>query len=168
MLATSCSASPSTSSRGGGGWVRPSKGLSWAGLSWETCHTGWTRRIPSGSRRMKDAGPAVPIISKGLRYLSASFREGCIIWINSACRKTLSPIVSGGAGVRAASAEDCVCSCVIARLSWRHAWTSERLVTNWCAAWEVERRSGYVGSAGWYPLLAKNGVVPVATLSALL
>ena len=39
---------------------------------------------------MKDAGPAALIISKGPRYLSVSLREGCIVQINSARRKTLS------------------------------------------------------------------------------
>ena len=49
-------------------------------------------------------------------------------------QEDLSPIVSSGTGVCTASAEDCVGSCVIARFLRRHAWTSERLVADWCAA----------------------------------
>ena len=62
---------------------------------------------PSGSQRTKDAGPATPMILKGPRYLSANFREGHVVWINSACRKTLSPMFKMGAGVRVESTDSC-------------------------------------------------------------
>ena len=117
MPATSCSASPSISTGSGGGCVRPSKWASWAGSNCETCHTGCMQRIPSGSRRTKDAGPAMPMISNGPRYLSANFREGRVVQINSARRKTLSPMFKMGAGVRAESADSWVRCCVMERFS---------------------------------------------------
>ena len=105
------------STGGGGGCVHPSKWASWAGSNCETCHTGCTRRIPSCSRRTKDAGPATPMILNGPRYLSANFHKGHVVRINSACRKTLSPMFKMGTGICAESADSWVCCCMTERFS---------------------------------------------------
>src|ERR1700730_305817 len=78
-LEISCSKSPLISTGGGGGTIRFGIVFGVTGSSMEMWKTGWTARMTSGSRSMKECEPAFPMISKGPRNLSESFQEGLVI-----------------------------------------------------------------------------------------
>src|SRR6202789_408483 len=93
--------SPPTISGGGGGrGRRPMIGSGGAGMSLTTWKTGWSCDIDGGSFRRYACEPTGRTTGKGPKYRCANFFEGRVMLMSDASRKTFSPTVNVGAGVR--------------------------------------------------------------------
>src|SRR5215510_6753716 len=108
------------------------------------------------------------MISYGPRYFSDSFLDGLVVRKNWDLTKTFWPILKSGAGSRCTSANRCIRCWALVISACNVLWSSCRSIANSLARVDATSRSGCIDMFGWYPLLAKNGDIPVVVLGALL
>ena len=153
---------------GGGGWTQLGILLGFSGSSIATWNTGWTDQKCAGSQSMNELRPTCDSTSKGPSIFSPSFFDGWVVQKYSVQTNTHCPGRISGAGSCFRSAYFCIHSWAAAiwtRSSWCNL--SKSTVKSLARA-EEKVLETETERFGWNPLFAKNGVIPVVALRALL